>query len=116
MKILLFVLAALEPHVSTRIIEAPTTLYRALGFGVYLSKVGDLASTEYGIYRGGVELNPLMRRREVRVAATALYPFAFNWMSEVVRKDGHPKLALWMRVGFVVMHGYLIQHNLRVMF
>ena len=129
MKILLLVLAALEPQIEaptqvetpTQIealtqIEAPSRLYRALGFGVFITKAGDFASTEYVLSRGGVEKNPFMQRRDVRVAVTALLPFALNWSTEAVRKDGHPKIALWMRIGLVVAHGYLIQHNLRVAF
>jgi len=93
-----------------------TSFYRALGFGVHVARTGDFASTEYLLFRGGTELNPLMQRRDVRVAATALSPFVFNWTSEIVRKNGHPKIALWMRIGFVVANGYLVQHNLRLAF
>ena len=89
-------------------------LFDALSFGVYITKVGDFASTEYLIYRGGVEDNPFMQNRSTRVVATTLYPFAFNWATNEIRKDGHPKIALWMRIGFIAWHGYLIQHNLRL--
>lgn len=93
--------------------EEPGRLYRALGWAAFGGSAGDFASTEYVLANGGFELNPLMQTRGVRIGATVAFPFAVNWMTEELRKDGHPKLALWMRVGLVGLKGYAVFHNLR---
>jgi hypothetical protein len=92
-----------------------SALYRALGWGVYVSQAGDLLVTEHRLSQGGVfETNPMMQRRGARAAATIAGPFAVNWASEKARKEGHPNFALWIRIAFIAGNGYLIAHNLRL--
>jgi hypothetical protein len=88
-------------------------LYRTLGYLTYVSKAGDFVSTEYGLNNGAVEANPLMQNRGVRLATTVAMPMLVNWGSNEVKKSGHPNGALWMRIAYVALHGFVIQHNLR---
>ncbi len=94
-------------------LDEPGRLYKTLGWAMFAGATGDFVSTEYLLSNGGSELNPLMQTRGVRIGATVAFPFAVNWMTEELRKDGHPKLALWMRVGLVGLKGYAVFHNLR---
>jgi hypothetical protein len=92
----------------------PGRLYQALGWAAFGGSAGDVLSTEYALAAGGYELNPLQQRRAVRIGSNAAFPFATNSLTEELRKDGHPKLALWCRVAVVALKGYAIVHNLRV--
>jgi hypothetical protein len=91
----------------------PGRLYKALGWAMFPASAGDFASTEYALAGGGSELNPLMQNRGARIAGSVAFPFAMNYLSEELRKDGHPKLALWMRIAVVGLKGYAVFHNLR---
>jgi len=91
----------------------PGRLYRALGWAAFGGSAGDFASTEYVLSNGGSELNPLQQNRGVRIGSTVAFPVAMNYLTEELREDGHPKLALWFRVAVVALKGYVIVHNLR---
>ncbi len=94
-------------------VEKPGRLYRALGYAAFAGAAGDVLSTEYALTDGGSELNPLLQNRGVRIGSNAAFPFATNYLTEELRKDGHPKLALWCRIGLVALKGYAVFHNLR---
>jgi len=93
--------------------EEPGRLYKALGWASFGGAAGDFASTEYALAGGGSELNPLQQYRGVRIGSSVAFPFAVNYLSEELRKDGHPKLALWVRIASLGLKGYAIAHNLR---
>lgn len=94
--------------------EEPTKLYRALGLAVWGTKMGDAVSTEMVLgVEGGVERNPFLQHRGVRISAAVAAPIIVNWGSDELRKRGHPKIALWLRIGAVAYWGYLTAHNLR---
>jgi len=93
--------------------DEPGRLYQALGWAAFGGSAGDVLSTEYALAAGGYELNPLQQHRAVRIGSNAAFPFATNSLTEELRKDGHPKLALWCRVAVVALKGYAIVHNLR---
>jgi hypothetical protein len=94
--------------------DKPGRLYQALGYAAFVGSAGDVLSTEYALAAGGNELNPLQQSRGVRIGSNVAFPFATNYLTEELRKDGHPKLALWCRVAVVALKGYAIVHNLRV--
>lgn len=93
--------------------EKPGRLYQALGWAAFGAAAGDFASTELVLAEGGRELNPFMQARGVRIGASVAWAPAMNYLTEELRKDGHPKLALWMRIAVVGLKGYAIVHNLR---
>ncbi len=88
-------------------------LYQALGWATFAGSAGDALSTEYAIRGGASELNPLQENRGVRIGSAVAFPLVSNYLSEELRKDGHPKLALWLRIAVVGLKGYVIVHNLR---
>ncbi len=88
-------------------------LFQALGYASFAGSAGDLLSTEYGLANGRRELNPFQQHVGARVAATVAFPLVANYLTDELRKDGHPKLALWMRVALLGLKGYVIAHNLR---
>jgi hypothetical protein len=88
-------------------------LFQALGYATFAGSAGDLLSTQYGIANGRTELNPFQQHVGARVATTVAFPFVANYLTEELRKDGHPKLALWLRVAVIGLKGYAIAHNLR---
>lgn len=88
-------------------------LYLALGWASFAGAAGDFVSTEYALAAGGYELNALQQRRGVRIGSGAAFPFLVNHLTEQLRRDGHPKLALCMRIALVGLKGYAIAHNLR---
>lgn len=94
-------------------VEEPGRLYQALGFATFGGSAGDILSTEYALAGGGSELNPLLQNRGVRIGSSVAFPVAANYLTEELRKDGHPRLALWLRVAVVALKGYAIVHNLR---
>lgn len=94
-------------------LEEPSRLYKVMGWATWGGQAGDFASTEYLIENGGYERNPLMRNRGVRIGSVVAFPLVSNYLSEELRKEGHPKLALWMRIAVVGLKGYAIAHNLR---
>jgi len=93
--------------------EEPGRLYTALGYASFVGSAGDFFSTEYVLAGGGSELNPLQQYRGVRIGSSVAFPLVANYFTEELRKDGHPKLALWSRIALVGLKGYAIVHNLR---
>lgn len=93
--------------------EEASVLFRALGVGVYAVNAGDIISTELAISNGYRELNPRAQSRAVRVASHVAVAYGWNWGTERVRKGGHDRVALWMRVAMIVPYGYLTARNLR---
>jgi hypothetical protein len=94
--------------------DKPGRLYQALGWAAFGGSAGDVLSTEYALSGGGYELNPIQQHRGVRIGSNVAFPFLVNHLTDELRKDGHPKLALWCRVAVVALKGYAIVHNLRV--
>lgn len=93
--------------------EEPGRIYRALGWATFAGSAGDFLSTEHALAGGGSELNPLLQNRGVRASSAVAFPIAANYLTEELREDGHPKLALWCRVAIVGLKGYAVFHNLR---
>jgi hypothetical protein len=88
-------------------------LYDAMGYAMVGGSIGDLLSTQYALSNGARELNPLQQNTGVRVASAVAFPVVAIYLSDELRKDGHPKLALWFRIALVALKGYAIAHNLR---
>ncbi|MGH9392276.1 MAG: hypothetical protein ACRD1Z_21945 [Vicinamibacteria bacterium] len=94
--------------------EKPGRLYQALGWATFAGSAGDVLSTEYALSASGArELNPLQQHIGLRVGSNVAFPLAANYMTNKLREDGHPRLALWCRVAVVALKGYAIAHNLR---
>jgi len=95
--------------------DEPGKLYRILGWMTYGTSAADVITTEVILARGGGELNPLMRNRAVRIGSRSVFCVAFNKSTEYLRtKKGHPKIALWMRISIVALHGYVVARNVHV--
>ncbi len=89
-------------------------LYRFFGAIMFAASAGDLASTEWGLSKPGIyETNPLAMNRNVRVTAHVLVPTVVWWATNKMRKNGHHKAALWIRIGVTAAYGYAVMHNLR---
>lgn len=92
-----------------------STLYRALGLATYGAIGADLTTTELGLARGLVEGNPIQRHRAVRIVShVALGIFWNEYLTEGLRKKGHPKAALWMRIAAVAAYGLLTARNVHL--
>lgn len=89
------------------------TLFRLLGTTAYFVSAGDYVSTHYALRNGYEELNPLQRNEGARLAAHVALPVLVNWGTAELHKDGHEKVALWIRIGMVAAYGYATAHNLR---
>ena len=83
-----------------------------MGKGLYITRAGDVISTEVALARGAREGNPLMKRRTFRIASLAMAPAIF-YATKRIHKT-RPRLAFWLRVGAVVGWGSVMVHNLRV--
>ncbi len=89
-------------------------LYRFFGATMFAASAGDLATTEWGLTKPGIyESNPLATNRNVRVTAHVLVPTVVWWTTNKMRKNGHHKAALWIRIGVTAAYGYAVMHNLR---
>ncbi len=89
-------------------------LYRFFGATMFAASAGDLATTEWGLTKPGLyESNPLATNRNVRVTAHVLVPTVVWWTTNKMRKNGHHKAALWIRIGVTAAYGYAVMHNLR---
>lgn len=109
-----FILALLvAPSTNAAEDDEGSRLFRALGYASFAGSAGDLLSTEYGLANGRRELNPLQQHFGARLASTVAFPLVTNYLTDELRKDGHPKLALWMRVALIGLKGYAIAHNFR---
>jgi hypothetical protein len=81
---------------------------------MFAASAGDLATTEWGLTKPGIyESNPLATNRNVRVTAHVLVPTVVWWTTNKMRKNGHHKAALWIRIGVTAAYGYAVMHNLR---
>jgi len=87
-------------------------LFRALGYATFVTKGGDLISTEYALAVGGHEVNPLLEHRGARLATSIAVPALANWGTAVIYQK-HPRLAFWARVALVAAWGAATAHNLR---
>ncbi len=83
-----------------------------MGKGLYITRAGDVISTEVALSQGAREGNPLMKRRTFRIASLAMAPAIFYATKRIHRT--RPRLAFWLRVGCVVGWGSVMAHNLRV--
>ena len=89
-------------------------LYRFFGATMFAASAGDLASTEWGLTKPGIhESNPLATNRHARVTAHVLVPTVVWWTTNKMRRNGHHKAALWIRIGVTAAYGYAVMHNLR---
>ena len=89
-------------------------LYRFFGATMFAASAGDLATTEWGLTKPGLyESNPLATNRNVRLTAHVLVPTVVWWTTNKMRKNGHHKAALWIRIGVTAAYGYAVMHNLR---
>ena len=89
-------------------------LYRFFGATMFAASAGDIASTEWGLTKPGIyETNPLATNRNARVTAHVLVPTVVWWTTNKMRKNGHYKAALWIRIGVTAAYGYAVMNNLR---
>ena len=93
----------------------PSPAFRAMGWAVIGSASADIASTHYALRGGGREANPVAPGGIKGIAAVkAATTVAVLWGTDELRKSGHEKTALWLRVATVAAWGYATAHNLRV--
>ncbi len=111
--VIVLVVLALPGAAAAQSDETPDRLFDALGYAMFAGSAGDFLTTQHALSHGAYELNPLQRDLGVRIATTAAFPVVANYLSNELREDGHPKLALWMRIALVSLKGYAIVHNLR---
>jgi hypothetical protein len=90
-------------------------VFRGFGIGMYVAAAGDAASTEWGLSQPGVfERNPLMANQGVRLASHVIAPTVVWWSSDWLRKQGHGRSALLLRVGMTAGYTYLTLHNIYI--
>ena len=88
--------------------------YKALGISLFVVSAGDLLSTEYGLQKPGMEeRNPLQVNRGVRFATHIAAPLLVHWATNRLQRDGHGKMAFWLRLGFNAVLSYAVMHNVR---
>jgi len=81
---------------------------------IYGASVGaDLGSTLYALNRGAVEANPLLQTRGALVGWKAAQLGALVGIDVLLQKGGHPRMARGLRIGVVVLSGYLVVRNMR---
>ena len=88
-------------------------LFRIMGWTTYATSYGDLATTEYGLAHGAVELNPLQRNCLARATTHLVVPIVVNYTTAKLYRDGHEKTALWIRIAVTVGYSYVVANNLR---
>ena len=88
-------------------------LFRVMGWATYGTSAADLATTEYGLAHGAVELNPLQQHCLSRCATHALIPPLVNFTTAKIYHSGHERTALWVRIGVNVFYGAVVVRNLR---
>ena len=72
--------------------------FRAMGMSLYATSALDIASTEIAMRAGGIEGNPFMRDRTVRVSWHIAAPIFVNWFSSKLYREGYTKHAIWLRI------------------
>ncbi len=88
--------------------------YQALGISLFVVSAGDLLSTEYSLQKPGMEeMNPLQVNRGVRIATHIGVPLLVHWATNRLQRDGHGKMAFWLRLGFNAVLSYAVMHNVR---
>lgn len=98
----------------TGVAEARGT-YKALGISLFVVSAGDLLSTEYSLQKPGIEeMNPLQVNRGVRIATHIGVPLLVHWATNRLQRDGHGKMAFWLRLGCNAVLSYAVMHNVRV--
>ena len=75
--------------------------------------VADLTTTEIGLSRGGVEGNPLMVARPVRIAAKAGVVTLEIWLLKRYART-HPRVVKGLTIGLVAGHAWIGYHNLGI--
>lgn len=94
-------------------LASPT--FKILGAGMFFAAGADLASSEYGLSHSGVyEVNPLQRNRDVRILVHAAAPAFMYFVTDKLRDNGKPRLALLARIGFTIAYSYVTMNNLRI--
>jgi len=87
-------------------------MFKMFGIVVYLSFGSDLATTEYGLHRGGIEMNPMMKKREIRIVSSVVCPLVINLMTEKLYKE-NPKAATGIRICVSGLKFAVAYHNYR---
>ena len=102
------------PPTGGELLTEPPGLFRAFGVGMVLGAAGDLATTEWGLAQPGIgESNLLAANRGVRISTHVLAPALVWWTTDEIRKSGHTRLALALRIGITLAYSYAVAHNLR---
>lgn len=78
-----------------------------------LGASADLASTEYAVHQGAVELNPLQQTTIGRVATQAAYTTVGCALDSHLRKSGKTRLAKGLRIALFIGKLGLAVHNVR---
>jgi hypothetical protein len=111
--IIIAVLLLASPLAAQEDERKESKLFRIMGWTTYATSYGDLATTEYGLAQGAVELNPLQRNCLTRATTHLVVPIVVNYTTAKLYRDGHEKTALWIRIAATAGYGYVIAHNLR---
>lgn len=109
----LLALVLLSPSAFAQKKNDEDALFRALGYGTYVTFGGDAVSTELALANGGSELNPFQDIRGVRIGSHVAVPVLVNYATAELYHNGHKKTALWVRIATVAAFGYATAHNLR---
>lgn len=93
-------------------------LFRAMGVGVWITQVTDLASTQYTIHSGGYEQNPLWTndtaRNTLGAAAKMGFAYGMNRATAHMYRHGKKKEALLIRIAIVSAFTYVSTKNLYI--
>jgi len=74
----------------------------------------DIGSTEYALAHGAQEGNPLFHSRALRIGTGAALVAGMTLATRELQKHDHPKLAKWLKWGFVMSRVALAVNNVRV--
>lgn len=99
-----------QPSSGPRPVE-PSLFAPLVIFGA--ASAADLLSTEYALSRGGVESNPFLRDRPVRLAVNLGVVTASVWGVRKLQRDGHPRAARLVKWGFVGLRVVAVAVNVR---
>jgi len=90
-----------------------STVFQAFGIGMYVASAGDVISTEWALSKPSFyETNPLMANRAVRLSTHAIIPAAAWWFTKRLRRDGHGRAALFLRIGITAGYSCFTIYNL----
>lgn len=91
----------------------PSPLFRASGKALYFAFGADYASTEAGLRVGLREGNPAQGNAAVRALTHIGVPIGLNYVTERLRRGGHDRVALVVRIAVTAFASYAAVNNVR---